>query len=219
MKKLGKLLPGFSLILFITTLILVVLTSHAFAKYVRMFNLDSFSARPATFEFEATGSEETTIFVDFGQDGETAPVYGTRVIYRTYDFSVRMMESEVATLLSIELDFPSKLYSKVIQADKTAPGVWVNFKLYSVNDLGLTIENLVDLTELGSWMEVREDGSAVWAYNEAVPIGGNPQGKEDRSDFRIEFEVLNVDTSKVDTTDIAIYTTKLGLNVSATQID
>ena len=210
-------MPGFSLVLFITTLILVVLTSHAFAKYFKVFDFGTHSARPATFEFIATGSEETTIFVDFGDNAETAPVYGTRTVSRTYDFSVRMSLSEVASMFTVELSLPVKLYNKIKQADKTSPGVWVEFMLYSVNDLGLETETLVDLTDQGVMVELN-DGSAVWTYNEPVPKGANPQGKAERSDFRIEFRVMNVeDTSTVK--DAGIYTSKLGLSVSATQMD
>ena len=217
MKKLGKLLPSVSLILLITTFILVVLTSHAFAKYFKMFELESFNARPATFEFVATGSEDTTIFVDFGIDGETSPEFGTRIVTRTYDFSVRMQQTEVAALFKVELSLPSKLYTKVKQEDKTNAGVWVNIKFYLVNDLGLESESLLELTDLATLVE-QDDGSGIWAYSEVVPMGSNPQGQQDCSNFRIAFEVMNVeDTSTVK--DAAIYTTRLGLNVSATQID
>lgn len=217
MKKLGKLLPSISLILFATTMVLVVLTSHAFAKYYTAKDYALSSARPATFEFVATRSEETTIFVDFGEDAETAPIYGTRRLYRSYDFSVRMAQSEVASMLTVELSLPIKLYNKIKQADKTTPGVWVNIKFYTVNDLGLETENLLELTDQSSIVE-QEDGSAIWQYNEPVPKGANPQGKEDRADFRIQFEIMNVeDTSAVK--DAGIYTSKLELNVSAIQID
>ena len=217
MKKLGKVLPGFSLLLFITTMILVVLTSHAFAKYFKVFDFSTHGARPATFEFIATGSEDTTIFVDFGIDGETSPEYGTRIVTRTYDFSVRMHQTEVAALFKVELSLPSKLYTKVKQVDKTNAGVWVNIKFYLVNDLGLESESLLELTDLATLVE-QDDGSGIWAYSEVVPMGSNPQGQQDCSNFRIAFEVMNVeDTSTVK--DAAIYTTRLGLNVSATQID
>ena len=217
MKKLGKVWPGCSLLLFITTMSLVVLTSHAFAKYFKVFDFSTYSARPATFEFIATGSEDTTIFVDFGVDGETAPEYGTRIVTRTYDFSVRMHQTEVAALFKVELSLPSKLYTKVKQEDKTNAGVWVNIKFYLVNDLGLESESLLELTDQVTLVE-QDDGSAIWAYSEAVPMGSNPQGQQDCSNFRIAFEVMNVeDTSTIK--DAAIHTTRLGLNISATQID
>ena len=217
MKKLGKFLPGVSLILFITTFILVVLTSHAFAKYYKIADMGEKGARPATFEFVATGSEDTTILVDFGIDGETSPEFGTRIVTRTYDFSVRMIQTEVATLFKVELSLPNKLYAKVKQEDKTNAGVWVNIKFYLVNDLGLESESLLELTDLATLVE-QDDGSGLWAYSEVVPMGSNPQGQQDCSNFRIAFEVMNVeDTSTVK--DAAIYTTRLGLNISATQID
>ena len=203
--------------MFITTLILVVLTSHAFAKFYRAYELGSEIVRPAIFEFVATGSEDRTIFVDFGDNAETAPVYGTRTVSRTYDFAVRMDQSEVASIFTIELYFPSNLYKKISQTDKGQPGVWVNFRVYAVNDLGLESENLLELTDSGVTAS-KSDGSGTWTYSELVPVGANPQGKVGFSDFRLEFIVLNVeDTSNV--VDAAIYTTNLGLNLSATQID
>lgn len=217
MKKLGKILPSVSLILFITTLILVVLTSHAFAKYYKTFDLESFSARPAMFEFVPTTSGDAIIFVDFGEDSDTSPVYGTRTATRMYGFSVKMAQSEVAALLKVELSLPSNLYAKVAQADKTQPGVWVNLKIYVVKDYGLETENMVQLTE-NNTLTAQSDGTGLWTYTEVVPAGSNPHGQQDCTNYRLCFEVINVeDTSTVK--DAAIYTTKVGLNVSAIQID
>ena len=216
MKKLGKLLPSVSLILLITTAILVVLTSHAFAKYFKTFELESFNARPATFEFAATGSKDTTIFVDFGMDAETAPIFGTRRLTRTYDFSVKTAGSEVESLLAIELFLPEKLYTKIIQADKTTPGVWVSWKMYVVTDYGLPTESLEDITELG--VVVESAGNGTWTYNEVIQPSCNPHGKVDHTDFRIEFEILNVeDNSNIK--DAFLYISNLNLKVSSTQID
>ena len=216
MKRLGKFLPKISLILFLTTLTLVVLTSHALAKYVLVYDFGTRSARPARFEFEVTTDEDTSIYVDFGVDGETAPIYGTRTLYRTYGFSVTTQQSEVATMLTIELSFPEKLYAKITQANKNLPGIWVNWKMYVVSDLGLETESLEDITDLG--VIVEKDGAGTWMYNEPVPENSNPHGKDMCTDFKIEFQIMNVeDTSTVK--DAFIYTSKLGLRVSATQID
>ena len=216
MKRLGRFLPSISLILFLTTLTLVVLTSHAFAKYVSIYNFGTHSARPALFEFEVTTDEDTSIYVDFGSDAETSPIYGTRTLVRTYGFSVTTAQSEVATMLTIELMFPAKLYAKIVQNDKTQPGIWVNWKMYVVSDLGLETESLEDITDLG--VIVESGGAGTWVYSEPVPEKSNPHGKDICTDFRIEFQIMNVeDTSKVK--DAFIYTSKLGLNVSVTQID
>lgn len=216
MKKWGKFLPGVSLILFFTTLILVVLTSHALAKYVTIHNYGTHSARPAVFEFKVTSDNNPSIFVDFGMDAETAPIYGTRRLVRTYDFSVKTSQSEVASMFTIELFFPANLYKKIIQADKTEPGVWVSWNIYEIIDYGLSTETLIEMTDEGVIVESSNTGT--WTYNEVVPINCNPRGKEGNANFRIEFEIMNVeDTSKVK--DAFIYTSQLSLNVSATQID
>ena len=216
MRKLGKFLPSISLILFLTTLTLVVLTSHALAKYVSIYDLGTRSARPALFEFEVTTDEDTSIYVDFGSDAETAPIYGVRTLYRIYGFSVTTEQSEVATMLTIELSFPAKLYAKISQADKASAGLWVNWKMYVVDNLGLETESLEDITDLG--VIVEENGGGTWVYNQPVPAKSNPHGREGHTDFRIEFEIMNVDDSSL-VKDAFIYTSKLGLYVGSTQID
>lgn len=223
MKKQNSYLSRISMLLFFIVPAFFVFSTYTFAKYVYDFD-GSGVAHPAKYEFIVVAEDEPSIFVNFGLDGETSPIYGTRSIIRDYNFSVQSAGSEVASLMTIEVFLPQKLYDKISAADKTVAGVWVNFRMCVVDNIGLETESLEDITPNGTFYSettgdfvVEEDG-VLWVYQEHIPPNCNPSNREGLTNFRLEFEVLNVDdTSWI--RDAFIYVSNIKLDISSKQIN
>lgn len=217
MQKTNKL----SLILTICLLAIVGISSMFFsvvlAKYVITKNRDIEQATPSNFELIMNSDDPTMLYVDFAESGETSPEVGTRIVTRTYDFSVKTLNSEVESDYTLSIFLPKNLYEKISETDKTQKGIWVNFTVYVISNKGEENESLIDITEsLNS--EINESsGSATWRYFETLSPGTNPSSAPEQTDYRLKFEVVNVSDLNVGEIPY-LAVTNIKITVESTQV-
>ena len=191
-----------SLIITICLLTIIAISAMFFsvvlAKYVIQKNREKESATPSNFELVMDGEASNLLYVDFSESGETSPEVGTRVVSRTYDFSVKTLNSQVESNYTLSIFLPEKLYEKIVQEDKTQKGIWVNMKVYVVSNKGTASESLINITNANSARIEESEGSGTWIYEEVLSPGTNPSLAEGQTDYRLEFELMNVSDTTVD---------------------
>ena len=191
-----------SLIITICLLTIIAISAMFFsvvlAKYVIQKNREKESATPSNFELVMDGEASNLLYVDFSESGETSPEVGTRVVSRTYDFSVKTLNSQVESNYTLSIFLPEKLYEKIVQEDKTQKGIWVNMKVYVVSNKGTDSESLINITNANSARIEESEGSGTWIYEEVLSPGTNPSLAEGQTDYRLEFELMNVSDTTVD---------------------
>lgn len=217
MKKANKISLIVTICLIAMVGISAVFFSVVLAKYVVKQKREKEQATPSNFELIMNSDDATLLYVDFAESGDTSPEVGTRTVFRTYDFSVRTLNSEVESNYVLSIFLPEKLYEKIIETDKTQKGIWVNFKVYIVTDKGLETETLTEITESSSSEVVESSGAGTWKYSETLAPGKNPSNAVGQTDYRLEFEVINVsDLTEGDIPYLAV--TNMEISVESTQV-
>ena len=197
MKKFNKLLPKIVAGLIVLVLISTVLLSSIYAKYVSSSDPFNATARPAGMELITHFSEDDFIGVDFAVDADYGAPIGHSVTTKNYDFSVRMVKSEVRSEFNVKLIFNEKVTARIQQAraDKFKDGVWCDFRILMKNSEGeyvpLAGRDSVSsnkLTWVSNAIEVEPnknpDGSV-----DSTDSSGNPVLAE--TDFRLEMIFYN----------------------------
>ena len=214
MKKINKILPRILIVILIATLISSIILTSVYAKYVTEKSQNDNQARPAVFEL-IMNSDDPKMSINFADDGEPANPVGYSTSKKSYGFSVRTFNSEVAAEYELSISFPKKVYEKIEQArkDRYAYGLWCDYKVYEADASG----NLVDVTANGT-----ESGNdpMVWKYTKTLDPKKNPSGTiEGETAYRLEFTFYNsTDASGANVEDY-VYVTDLEISVRSKQID
>ena len=191
-----------SLIITICLLTVIAISAMFFsvvlARYVIKKNREKESATPSNFELVMDGDISNLLYVDFSDSGETSPEVGTRTVSRTYDFSVRTLNSQVESNYTLSIFLPEKLYEKIAEEDKTQKGIWVNLRVYVVSNKGTDSEKLTDITNSNSSRMIENGTEGTWIYEEVLSPGKNPSSAAGQTDYRIDFEIMNVADTTVD---------------------
>ena len=113
MKKANKISLIVTICLIAMVGISAVFFSVVLAKYVVKQKREKEQATPSNFELIMNSDDATLLYVDFAESGDTSPEVGTRTVFRTYDFSVKTLNSEVESNYVLSIFLPEKLYEKI----------------------------------------------------------------------------------------------------------